>query len=389
MRKKKKENAKDVVLPHSKAKLDLYENYLINYLRVLSLSPYFDKINLFDIYCGVGIYKDGNVGSPIITNKCIRQINDELGKMSKPLKEITVNINDYDAKKVLNVETHLSNDKLSNCSYVYTTNEADLMLEIVAKKVNSYSNRERNLIFIDPYGYSDIDKNKIYRLLQNEYTEVILFLPVSQMYRFADKAMTDEEKKCYDNLRKFINSFLSNSIVSEYDNFKSVFDFINELKEALSFNSKFYTCSHYIQRGGGNYNALFFITSNIYGLEKMIEAKWKLDPTNGEGFKQIIPQISMFEQVEKEEEKNRNISSLKKLITDFITKYQSVNNVQLYKLCLTHEFQPTQTIKALDELIKSKKIKIADNTINPIGKYINYRHFKENIIKATFVINKI
>lgn len=83
-----KQNVKDIVLPHSQAKLDLYANYLINFLTVLGLTPYVTKINLYDIYCGIGMYKDGNIGSPLITNKSIKSVNDKIKQMGRPLKQI-------------------------------------------------------------------------------------------------------------------------------------------------------------------------------------------------------------------------------------------------------------------------------------------------------------
>src|SRR6478735_7387037 len=94
-KKAQREKAKDTVLPHSQAKLDLYKNYLANYVKILTLSPFFSKINLFDIYCGMGIYKDGKFGSPIITNDVIRENNKVVQGLGKSTKPILVCINDF------------------------------------------------------------------------------------------------------------------------------------------------------------------------------------------------------------------------------------------------------------------------------------------------------
>jgi len=86
----KKPDAKKVVLPHSQAKLDLYKKYLEHYLRVLSLAQFCTKINLYDIFCGIGLYEDGNVGSPIIAADRIEANNEFLHRHSKPVKNISL-----------------------------------------------------------------------------------------------------------------------------------------------------------------------------------------------------------------------------------------------------------------------------------------------------------
>jgi len=280
--------AKDIVLPHSQSKLDLYKNYLVNYLKILTLTPYCSKINLFDIYCGIGLYEDGNIGSPLITNNSIKEVNQAVKLMGKTVKPITIYINDFDKEKIRNVESLIAKDKVQNCTYEFFNEDADNMLDIAASKVNSFSAKERSLIFIDPYGYSHIQRNKLYNLLKNEHTEILMFLPVMQMYRFTDIAINNPSRACYEDLRKFIFSFFPSSHKILANSTDDIFDFIHQIKEALTFDKRFYTCSHYIERGKGNYYALFFITSNMYGLDKMVEAKWELDPVKGKGFTQNI-----------------------------------------------------------------------------------------------------
>jgi three-Cys-motif partner protein len=89
-----KMDAKQIVLPHSQAKLDLYKNYLKHYLRVLCHTSFCTKINLYDIFCGIGLYEDGNEGSPLVTNNCIKDIIEELKIAGKSIKPIQITIND-------------------------------------------------------------------------------------------------------------------------------------------------------------------------------------------------------------------------------------------------------------------------------------------------------
>jgi three-Cys-motif partner protein len=381
-----KNNAKDVVLPHSQAKLDLYENYLLHYLRVLGLSQFVSKINLFDIYCGIGVYKDGNIGSPLITNNCIKSTNDIIKQLGKQLKPITVNINDFEKHKIENVEAILTASKVENCTYEFYNKDADEMLAIAASRVNSYKQSERSLIFIDPYGYSEIHSNKIFDLIKNEHTEIILFLPVMQMYRFKDIAINDPNRSCYEDLRKFIFSFFPPNHKILNDKIENVFEFIHEIKIALSYSGQFYTCSHYIERDKGNYYALFFVTSNMYGLDKMVEAKWKLDPVKGKGFLQKKP-ATLFDDHFQEVDHKRQLDYLKKVILEALQNTVLSNN-DIYELTLKNEFRQTHAKSVLDDLIKTKKI----DTCNSKGEhlatngayYMDYTHFKNNDNKIYF-----
>jgi len=240
----KKIDAKKVVLPHSQAKLDLFKSYLEHYLRVLGLADFCNKINLYDIFCGIGLYEDGNMGSPLIASECINETQALLKDLGKPIKAIALNINDKEKNKIEVVKNLLESKQLPLCSYNFFNKDADEMLDIVITEVNAAPKNNRNLVFIDPYGYSKIHKEKIHSILKNSSTEIILFLPVMQMYRFKTVALSDYDRSCYDNLRKFIFSFFPESHKIHKDGINNIFEFINEIKVALTFNGKFYTSSH-------------------------------------------------------------------------------------------------------------------------------------------------
>jgi len=386
----KKVDAKKVVLPHSQAKLDLYRKYLEHYLRVLSLASFCTKINLYDIFCGIGLYEDGNIGSPLIAADRIKANNVFLGQMSKSVKQISLTINDNQIDKIQAVEKLLESQKVKNCSYRYFNKDADDMLDIVIKEVNAFGDSERNLIFIDPYGYSAIHKNKLENLLKNKNTEIVLFLPVMQMYRFTSVALNDYERKCYIHLRNFINAFFPPNHIIHQDKIPNIFEYINEIKKALSFGGKFFTCSHYIERESGSYYALFYISPHIYGLDKMIETKWSADPIAGKGFKQekISPQVSMFVTEFKESDNRKEIEFLKNQILEELKSREKLTNLDIYKLTLLNEFKPSHANKILKELLKSKRIKIfnPDNTpINgELGFGISYKDFSSRNIKIIF-----
>jgi three-Cys-motif partner protein len=378
----KEKDVKTNILPHTQAKLNLYKGYLEHYLRVLCHSEFCKKINLFDIYCGVGIYDDGKMGSPLLAIDCIRKIRTEMIDNKKCITPISLLVNDNDAQKLENVKKEAKFQDIDNFNIEYYNKDANEMLDIVSTRILKFPKDNRNLIFIDPYGYSDINKEKIINLLRNNCTKILLFLPVMQMYRFTETAFLHEEKPHYENLRKFIISFFNNPTDLNND---SIFKYIQSIKESLSINDMYYSCSYYIERGKGSYYALFFICSNIYGLEKMLETKWTLDTGHGKGFKQNENpmQLSMFEEEIRTLDTLQSISTLENAIYQKITQNGTLTNVELYRLTLKNEFLPKHTTIALDNLIKENKIRRIDNSK---GNGVNYTNYKNKNVISKFEV---
>lgn len=381
-----KQDVKKVVLPHSKAKLDLYKSYLSEYLPILGNSGYVDAINIFDIFCGTGVYDDGNLGSPLIAAACIAEYElyfEQKGQLSKPVKLF---INDFDKNKVSSVSEMIDAIPLKNCKVTPYNKDASEMFDIVADKINSFSSRERSLIFIDPYGYSKIDKNKLFNLLKRKRSEIILFLPVAHMKRFTEEALTDYEKKAYENLRRFILEFFNEESKVIKAEKLNIFDYIEELRNAFSFDDQFYTASHYIERNKANYYALFFIGHHIYGLEKFIEAKWK-NASLGQGFNQGKEQGNLFGNSLNEYDKNVSIANLEKLFRKLIEQ-KEVSNNELYEFTLKHQFKPSHMNELLRQWKAAKKMQILDAMCNISEKVkgfgLSYENFKADKISYIF-----
>jgi hypothetical protein len=304
-----KQDVKKNVFPHTQAKLDLFKGYLEHYLRILCYADFCKQINLYDIYCGAGLYEDGKKGSPLLALDCIRNINEEILTNSKKTKLISLTVNDYDPRKIENVRNNADTHGVENCSIEYY--------------------------------------NK-------------------------------ENKPHYENLRKFLMSFFGEN---QQPSNKTIFEYIRSIKEALSINNKYYTCSHYIEREKGSYYALFFIGSNIYGLEKMIETKWKLDPVKGKGFNQK-KSPNLFDDEFEEFDNMREIVYLENAIYKSIERNGKQTNCDIYALTLHHEFLPKHANDVLKNLIKQGKIQELNKSV---GYGINYQNFKRKYVTSIFV----
>jgi len=372
-----KKNAQKNVLIHTKAKLSLYEEYLKRYLRILALNPFVECINLYDLFCGTGIYDDGKEGSPIIALRAIKSLRKFLTDSQKNNKTINLIVNDGEEKHIKNVKTHLTDLNIPQVCNIYFGNyDSKEAINRVINKINKQNNKTKNLIFIDPYGYKEIHKADIYKLLKRKNSEILLFLPISFMYRFTKIALNDYDNIAYDKLRKFIYEFFEdNHPVRAGINLKAK-EFIKFVEESLTFNGEFYTASFYIQRDSANYFAVFFITPNIYGLEKFLEVEWTIDSDEGSGFRNDQT-IYLFQ--------NENFeNNLIKYIKENI-----VTNLDLYLYVLKQKYKIKHAADILKKLRANGKLEVIDIETGKLIKqafYLNYEQFRTSNPKVRFKI---
>ena len=264
------------------------------------------------------------------------------------------------------------------------------MFEIVQDAVAQTKSDTRNIIFIDPYGYKNIRKDLLAKLMENKKTEIILFLPISHMYRFTKTAVEDETTTQYEPLRQFVYSFFpeNHKITTNEIN---IMEYIQYITTALKFNNQFYTTSYYIERDATNHFALFFISPHIFGFEKILEVKWLLDEDNGKGFRLPEAQGNLFTEYFSEEAKTKNAEKLEKILLTILT--QPKTNNELYEITLTNEYLPTHTTKILKKWQNTKNnFKVIDiETNKPARKnffYISYNYYKQSP-KVKFIIEKL
>ena len=176
MKKRKKIDAQKVMLPHSQAKLDFYKDYLKRYISILRLAKFTTSINIFDVFCGTGIYENGAKGSPILAFEAIKESSDNISSFNTQLTPINLFINDLETNKIEQVKEYLQNKTENVCKLEFQNKEAVEFLSDINQKINTQTSKDRNLILIDPYGYKNIKKEYIEQLISNKRnTEIILF----------------------------------------------------------------------------------------------------------------------------------------------------------------------------------------------------------------------
>lgn len=392
--KKSKKSAKVNILPHTQAKLDLYKYYLDRYLVILEQAQFISKINIFDTFCGTGIYENGKFGSPILTFHSIAKNRNIFKSKNKEFTPISLTINDGKPENVINVAKYLNslNQKQEVCELNFQTLESTEMFQYVNERIKCQQYNERNLVFIDPYGYKEINRGNLLKLLETKRTEVILFLPISFMYRFKTIAVKDFNNPKFVKLREFINGFFDSTHPVSKGLDIDIFDFIRYIEESLTFSGRFYSASYYIQRDTANYFALFFITHHILGQQKILEEIWKLDETEGQGFHLPKGQLNFIDILEREQKQEDRVKSLETLLTKLLSQRQSTNNVELYDVVLRNRFLPKHANEILRNLQEGERLIVWDIEKNKLARngsfYLNYGYFRKNKVKVTFKLEQ-
>ena len=195
------------LLEHSEAKLKLYDTYLAKYLNILARTPYVEQIFIFDLLCGEGIYEKGEKGSPIMA---LETIKDHFFSNNRSCPNITIWFNDIGQSEIEHGVSKIDRVKRFG-EKIYRPQNVDVEYrqedyqELYPKAVQLVNRtyKAKGLFFIDPYGYKAIKPEDIRNMLEGNNTEVLLWLPASFMYRFAN-TVTRSDFKGGEPLKEFI-----------------------------------------------------------------------------------------------------------------------------------------------------------------------------------------
>lgn len=356
------------MLEHSEAKIKLLSLYMDRYLNILNQSKYVSDIFIYDMFCGEGIYKDGGKGSPIIFLEKIKNIHFRNKARDTKVGNFHCRFNDIDEKKIKKLHKIIEDQNLHYPeigTLEISCMDYSVMLKKTIKELRKLKN-DKAFAFIDPYGYKNVKAGDIKKLLETGKSEVLLFLPTQNMFRF-------EKKATPESLQKFISELVP---PEDWPESETGLHFIETLVDEFRnyLGQSYFVDSFVLSRGRNQFFCLFFFTSHIRGFEKMLEAKWKIDEEEGRGWKKGMDR-DLFSLHGKTAKTDKLRSSLKKYLM------QSRSNGQLYEFGLNQGFRPTHVTSILKELQKNGLIDVhlEDGTDARKGSfYISYKHFKNN-----------
>src|ERR1039457_2716913 len=267
-----------IMMKHSEIKIKLLKLYLESYLTILTNSKYCGDIYLYDLFCGEGIYDDGGKGSPIVILETLKRIYFSKKSTCITTEKYNCLFNDIEKSKIEKLQNEIKNRNLHYPEIGelnFSNQDYENLLPCVTNKINALKN-QKAFVFIDPYGYKDIKAVDIKSLLICNKSEVLLFLPTQFMFRF-------EKRGTPECLFDFIQELIP---ANQWPVNQTGIEFIENLTEAFRgfLGKDYFVDSFIITRDINQFFCLFFFTSHIYGFDRMLEAKWKIDEQDGRGW---------------------------------------------------------------------------------------------------------
>ena len=367
-----KRKSQVVMLDHSKAKVLLLQKYLEKYLNIIANDGYTQKINVFDLFCGEGIYENDGEGSPIAILRTLKDLHFINKAKNKELVKVDLYFNDKDEFKIQKLSSIISDKKLYYEIFgniTYRSKDYKEIIDSLSMYIQNMQN-EKAFIFIDPYGYKEIRASEIKKLLQSKKSEVLLFLPTQFMYRF-------DEKGTPEALIEIIEELVD---IKEWKTSNSVYQFIDQFKEALKkyIGEAFFVDTFSIEKDAATVFCLFFFSSHIRGFEKMLETKWQIDADEGKGwsYEKTGDLFADFKTNPLEE----------KLIT-LISASNKVHNGEIYEFTLRNGFLPTHAVEIFNSMQSDGKLEVLSDIEGKVRKgafYINYDNYKSEPKKVHF-----
>lgn len=353
-------DVKKHLLDHSEIKVRLLGLYLKRFLPIIANLDYIDRIRVYDLFCGEGVYENGGEGSPLVILRAIKELK-ESGVVRKALPPIDRQFNDIVKTKVSKTEQAVNEKGLIDESTGQTEFTSKDYQDEVKRLITLFSTlkNDKAFVFIDPYGYKHIKASDIKNLLKTKKAEVLLFLPTQFMYRF-DQNGTPEA------LIDFIEELVDYKDWKETD---SVWKFIDQLRDAFRsyLGDEFFVDTFTIQKDANTVFCLFFFSSHIRGFEKMLEAKWEIDTEEGKGWEYSATGPSLFYE--------HRMNPLDEKLKEFLKEPKS--NGEVYEFTLHSGFLPKHTVEVLDNWQKNGALTVDRSDGQKARKgafYISYKY---------------
>ncbi len=362
------------LLNHSKAKIRLLGEYLKRYLNIICNDGYTKEINIYDLFCGEGLYENEGEGSPLVILREIKDVHFINVARSNSILKINCYFNDIDSLKIEKVKSAVNNKSLHYKRFGdihYSSIDYNDILNQVCLNLKN-SNGAKSFIFIDPYDYKHIKINHIKNLLKHNNAEVLLWLPTQFMYRF-------ETNGTPSALKDFIEEIVP---YEEWNSSDSVWSFIKELKNGFQTAiGRNYFVDHFtIKKDNNTVYCLFFFTTHIKGFEKMLETKWSIDTEQGKGWNYSGDQRSLFDQ--------QRTNPLETMLSAYLTDKKRTNG-NIYEFTLRNGYLPKHTNEILYNWQKNGNIDVKlQNGENARKRsfYISYKYFYNDFSKVNFII---
>lgn len=360
-------------------KLDIFRNYIKNWLPVFLSKKTYEHVNIYDFFAGPGRDTEGNQGSPLII---IEEVQNYLMDVSVPKADgvkIKLYFNDDKKPKYQDLKQNVENCQKTSLFSCEVKNK-DFKDAFSEKVAELQSNDTANLVILDQCGIKYITA-EIFKTLTNcSATDIMFFVSSSIVKRFCTEPAV---KNYFPDIGEQQVENTDSTVIHRF--------ICDEYKKMIPREKQYYLAPFSIKKNANIYG-LIFGTSHLLGLQKFLEVCWNKDGITGDANynidgnfsrskKSLFAELNVIGKVEKFE---------KELIDYVVENKGKATNTDIYKFALTNGFLPKHArqylkklqVKKILEVIpleSSKRVRVGDH-------YLTWDKCKNGVPEVYFKI---
>lgn len=305
-------------------KLQVFEEYVHEWLNVVLNYKKDETIEIYDLFCGSGYDGAGTrKGSPL-------RILDSILERDLKGKQVRVYLNDKDEDKIKQLEDIIKNEYPN----LQSNNIEVKLTHVDTKDYKFLSKSYFKLVFLDQYGIEHIDK--INEILKGG-VDILIFVSSGHIRRFLEQESFQKylDSKCIQKEDfKDKSSYETHRVIAEY------------------FRKKFEKCfisPFSLVKNNRNVNGIIFISTHQKGQEQFLKTAWRVDTDFGEGNANIDRDLTRENGTlfyDKSAQTNKE-KKFEESLREFLKEYRS--NLEIKAFSLNNGFLLTHTNKILEK----------------------------------------
>lgn len=344
------------------SKILIYRQYLRNYLPKVLMR--YGKCIIADFFCGCG--KNGKAnGSPLVLLDLAKEIlENPVLKARQANAEIIIVFSDAEKKYCDDLASNLK--KMSLPSGIKVLGPFCEDFKSIKKTVieASKANMVPKFFFLDPFTYSEIGIIDVKELIEVTASEVLLFLPTFQSYRFV---------KCANDvgaLKTFLEDFTEKGCADYKD--------INDFNESIRRRLLNYLKLKYVRcvglDDGAKKHALFYLTRHITGMLLMNKLVWDVaqDGVNVKAKRE--PMLFNLSTI------SGNFTRIKNAFSKHIREKKRISNVEIIDFVAQNCFNTKYANEILREMKEQGLISVEYKKSDKVrGFYVADNNWKDDL----------
>ena len=331
-------------------KLEIFEQYLTEWLPVFIQDPRTNEVTICDFFAGSGQDIHGVKGSPLRILQTIEHFREQI--TAKEIK-IRVILNEKSAVKFSRLQSAVAETfDETKWKQKVTVDCHNHTFQNLFEQIYHQLQQPPSLLFLDQYGIKEITGDIFQMLIALKRTDFLFFISSSFIKRFAK---TREFRKYFPELDPVCikNARLNDIHRIILDHYKSNIPSGNVTK-LYPFTLK--------KKDENNVYGLIFGSKHPLGVEKFLRVAWDKNKLNGEANFDIDGDIEKDQQLMSfMETKKPKREVFEDRLEEFINKQGTTNNLEVYKFTLEHGHLGSHAKKCVTRLKQLNKVECDGN----------------------------